>query len=183
MSYEAAVNKAWEELLAFNPPDHFNVRFLADEYSFDISARRAISMSCNIPAKDYALILMLHYQLAKLKSLPPLENEWMDFKELSGVEGYEPAFRKRVVEPVIRKYGKIPEGLIQAGEKFKAKKSDKGDIGLIIDVFGGVPALVVFWKADEEFGAEANILFDKSIGKIFCIEDIIVMAEMIARQL
>lgn len=183
MSYEAAVNKAWEELLAFNPPKLFSVKFLADEYSFDVAGRKAISLSCNIPAKDYALILMLHYQLARLKSLPVLQEQWLDFKELSAVEGYEPAFRKRVVEPIIRKYGKIPEGLIQAGAKFKAKKSDKGDIGIIIDVFEGVPALVVFWKADEEFGAEANVLFDKSISKIFCIEDIIVMAEIIARQL
>ncbi|MFA6349851.1 MAG: DUF3786 domain-containing protein [Candidatus Omnitrophota bacterium] len=183
MGYEAAVNKAWEELLAFNPPKLFSVKFLADEYSFDTVARKAISMSCNVPAKDHALILMLHYQIARLKSLQVIENEWLDFKELSAVEGYGPAFRKRVIEPIIRKYGKTPEGLIQAGAKFKAKKAEQGDIGIIINIFDGVPALVVFWKADEEFGAEANVLFDKSITRIFCIEDIIVMAEMAARQL
>ena len=183
MSYEAAVNKGWEELLSFSPPRNFNVKFLADEYSVDTTTRKVISLSCNISAKDYAVILILHYQLARLKGLPGLRNEWLDFKELSGVQGYEPAFRKRVIEPIIRKYGKMPQGLIEAGGRFSAKKTDKGDIGIIIEVFEGVPVLIVFWKADDEFDPEANVLFDKSISGIFCIEDVIVMAEIIARQL
>jgi len=32
-------------------------------------------------------------------------------------------------------------------------------------------------RGDEEFGPEANILFDKSITDIFCTEDIVVLSE------
>jgi hypothetical protein len=59
----------------------------------------------------------------------------------------------------------------------------EADIGIILDVFAGVPALIELWRADTEFGPEANLLFDKSITGIFCTEDIVVLAESIAGSL
>jgi hypothetical protein len=38
------------------------------------------------------------------------------------------------------------------------------------------------WRPDEEFGPEANLLFDKSITGIFCTEDIVVLAGIIASE-
>jgi len=38
-------------------------------------------------------------------------------------------------------------------------------------------------KADEEFGPDANILFDKNISGIFCTEDIVVLTELIVHLL
>jgi hypothetical protein len=54
---------------------------------------------------------------------------------------------------------------------------------VIIEAFEGVPVLIKAWKADSEFGPDANIYFDKSITGIFCTEDIVVLAGMIASQL
>ena len=53
----------------------------------------------------------------------------------------------------------------------------------VLEVFAGVPVLVKLWKADEEFNADANIYFDSSIKEIFCIEDIVVLAGIIAAAL
>ena len=52
-----------------------------------------------------------------------------------------------------------------------------------MEAFPEVPILVTIWKADEEFKAEANLLFDRSIRGIFCTEDIVVLAELVARAL
>jgi hypothetical protein len=49
--------------------------------------------------------------------------------------------------------------------------------------FEGVPALVKVWKPDEDFGPDANIYFDRSIREIFCTEDIVVLAGIIAASL
>ena len=53
----------------------------------------------------------------------------------------------------------------------------------LVDAFEGVPALVKIWRKDEEFGADANIFFDATIKDIFCTEDIIVLAGLIAASL
>ncbi len=183
MGYEAAINKSWDSLLALKPPKALSVKFLADEYSIDTEGRQVLSLSCNIPAKEHTAILLLHYLAQKIKGLTALSGEWLNFKELSVIEGYQAAFRQRVIERIIRKYGNRPEALYSVLERLPGIRVKEADIGIILDVFEGVPALIELWKADAEFGPEANLLFDKNITRIFCTEDIVVLAESIAANL
>ncbi len=183
MGYEVAINKAWQDLAELNPGKNLSVKFLADEYSLDLRQKKVLSLSCNIAVKDFTAILILHYLIQEIKGLPELTNEWVTFKEISAIEGYYPAFRKRSIEPIIRKYGNKPEAILEDLDRLPAKRVDQGDIGIVIEAFKGVPILVNLWRKDEEFAADANILFDKSIGKIFCTEDIVVLAGMVAASL
>jgi len=178
-----ALNKAWEDLAKLSPDKALSLKFLADTYTLNPQDKKVISLSCNAAAKDFTAILILHYLICKLRGLPKLTNEWVTFKELSAVEGYYPAFRNRAIEPIIRKYGHNPEGLLSSLDRLPAKRVNQGDIGIVFEAFAGVPALVTLWRGDEEFGAEANMLFDKSIAQIFCTEDIVVLAGIIASQL
>lgn len=180
MGYEVATAKAWGELVNLNIPKELSVKFLADEYAFDLEKRQVISVSCNVPAKDFTAILILHYLAASLKGLADLSGEWENFRELAGIEGYSEAFRRRAIEPLLRKYGKSVQGLFNTIDRFGAKKVNQGDAAVVIEVFFGVPVLVELWAGDDEFAPEANILFDKSITKIFCTEDIIVLAGLVA---
>jgi hypothetical protein len=183
MGYEAAINKAWEDLAKLNPDKELSIKFLADEYSIDPENRKVLSLACNSPAKDFYAILILHYALKQLEGLPQLSGEWLSFKGLSGVEGYYPAFRKRSIEPILRKYGQKPEVLLEVLEKLPAKRVEQGDIGIVVEAFVQAPVMITLWRKDDEFGPEANMLFDKSIARIFCTEDIVVLANIIAMQL
>ena len=165
MSYEIAINKAWEDLNKAGPGNNLVVKFLGDEYNIDLNNKQVIFLSGNIPAKDYTAIIILHYLAKKIKGLPQVTGEWLTFRELSGVEGYAAAFHKRVIEPLAKKYGALPD-----------------DTALVVEAFEGVPVMIKSWKADSEFGPDANIYFERNILQIFCIEDIIVLAEMIARK-
>jgi len=183
MGYEVALEKAWDELGKAGILKDNMVKFLGGEYTLDPASRKVMSLSCNAPAKDFSAILILHYLAASFKGLPPLERRWVSFKELAGVEGYSAAFRKRVIEPILHKYGNNPEGLLSALERLPAGKAPEGDVGIILEVFKGVPTMILLWRPDEEFGPEANMLFDESIKQIFCAEDIVVLAGMIAAAL
>ncbi len=180
MGYEVAINRAWEKLAEVSSKKPVCVRFLADEYSVDLESRKIVSLSCNVPAKDFSAILILHYLARKLEGLPVLTGEWVSFKELSGVEGYYPAFKKRALEPIIRKYGSNPQGLLAALDKLPGKRVKQGDVGIVLEAFAGVPVLITLWRGDDEFGPEANMLFDESITHIFCTEDAVVLAGIIA---
>jgi hypothetical protein len=50
-------------------------------------------------------------------------------------------------------------------------------------VLPGVPLQLILWAADDEFPAEANILFDKNIGQIFLPEDVAWLAGMVVYRL
>jgi len=184
MGYEVAVNKAWDNYILAGAEKLAQVKLLNDKYSVDIEARKILSFSCNVPAKDYTAIIILHYLKSKLQGLlDDTSGQWLDFRELSGVEGYQSAFRQRVIERVIKKFGGNPQGLLAVLERFPGKVSRQADAAIILEVFEKVPVLIQLWKGDEEFAPEANVLFDKSITKIFCTEDIVVLAEFIVHQL
>jgi len=183
MSYEVAINKAWENLGQFKPEKALTVKFLADAYIVDYPNRQVTSSAGNIPAKEHLEILILHYLFQKFKGLPVLSGEWISFKELEAGEIYYPAFRKRAIDPILKKYGNNPQGLFCVLERLAAEKVKQGDVAIVVQVFEGVPFMVVLWQGDSEFGPEANLLFDSSIAGIFNSEDVAVLAGFLARQI
>ncbi|MDP2927589.1 MAG: DUF3786 domain-containing protein [Candidatus Omnitrophota bacterium] len=178
-----ALKKAWDDLANLKAPKNLSVKFLADEYNVDTAAEKILSLPCNAPAKDFVSILILHYLAQKLRGLPALSSQWLTFRELSGVEGYYDAYYKRSIEPIIRKYGNSPDALGDVLGRLPARLSEGGDISIVVEAFADVPVLIKLWKPDAEFGPDANIYFDASIKNIFCIEDIVVLAQLVAGQL
>ena len=154
-------------------------------HDIDLEKKTAVSASCNIPAKDHTVIILLHYLAQKLafKILPPASGDWIDFNQLDGGEAYYPTFRKRTIDHIIKKFGQKPEELVRTAARFPSKPGSIGDVSAIIYPFEEVGILIKMSKADEEFGPDANILYDSNISKIFCTEDVVVLTEMIVHQL
>lgn len=183
MAYDLAISKAWLELDAIADSKKYSVNFLNDEYDINLEQRRIFSLSCNVPTQDFICVLLLHYLLKKIKGLPSASGEWISFRQLDGGEGYYPAFKRRVIAPISKKYGRTPEAIYGLIDRFKAKRIQLADVGIVLETFKEVPVLIELWKADEEFGPEVNVLFDRNITHIFCTEDIVVLAEFIAHQI
>ncbi len=185
MQYKEALEKAWKDISDLAGGDNRSVRFLGEEYVVDIAKRDIRTSTAGSPAKDRVSIIILHYLTQRLKSKTMLQpkGEWVDFKNLTGGEGYYPAFKKRTIDVILKKYGKEPDKITETAERFDCKPASIGDIGLVINAFEDVPILITVWKGDEEFEPEANMLFDETISGIFCTEDIVVLAEIITHSL
>jgi len=180
MKYNAALTKAWLELKSVAGDKKFSLLFLADEYEINLEKEKVLSLSADSEAPGHISVLILHFLLRKLKGLPLIKNKWISFKDLAGGLIYYPVFKKRAIDFVVRKYGENPKALFELIGRFDAVKAEFADTSIIIEVFTGVPVLISLWRGDEEFGAEANILFDKSIENIFCTEDVVVLAGVAA---
>ncbi len=185
MSYSQALEKAWSDLAGVAVDKNLAVKFLSDAYSVDLDKKQVLSDSCNIPAKDYVSIITLHYLFLKMKSkeLPNPTGGWIDFNQVEGGEIYFPTFKKRTIDQIVKKFGSNPELLLKSAERFPSKKGETGDVGIIVYPFEEIPIFITIWKGDDEFGPDANILYDKSIRNIFCTEDIVVLTEIVTHQL
>ena len=183
MGYEVALLKAWLELENTTKDKTLSIKFLADEYSIDLENKRVLSLSCNVPAKEYIGILILHYLIQKFKGLPFITGDWIAFRQLEGGLGYYPTFKKRVIATITRKYGSKPDELLKLTERFDAHRIELADISVVVEVLESVPILIELWKGDDEFGPEVNVLYDKSIKDIFCTEDIVVLSEVLAHSI
>lgn len=181
MEYDAALSKAWTQLNSVTKDEKFSARLLTDEYEINLQKQEVVCLSSRAPAQNYAAILLLHYITRKIKGLPSIQGEWISFKELDGGIPYYAAFKKRVINPLLKKYGSEPEHFLEISRKFKSEKLEMGDgdASVVFEVLDGVPMLITFWRADAEFGPEANVLFDKSIKDIFCTEDVVVLSAFV----
>ena len=181
MGYEASLKKAWG---AFGAGlRNRRIRFLGDEYEVDFSKKKILSLSRNIEAKDYYKILILHYLASENKIRDTEKDKWISFKELEGGKEYFPAFRKRTIEPILKKYGNDPALIFEGARPLGAEKMSAGSAAVSIEAFPGIRVGVVIWARDDDFSADCNILFNENIKKILPTEDVAVLGGIVAYSL
>ena len=75
------------------------------------------------------------------------------------------------------------EELENSFEKLNGLRLPLGDVGYKIDAFSCEPMQFYFWDCDDEFEAQANILFDYSATDFNHVESAVSTAEMGVRRL
>lgn len=113
-------------------------------------------------------VLLLHYLQG---CQPRLKGQWVAYREIPGAGFYFGAFVKRAVDPLKKVFGQNVEVLKQASAKLNAKPIETGSAGFVLDALPYAPLQIIVWEGDEEFPAEANILFDASVGDYLSPED------------
>ena len=179
MGYEVALKKAWDTVQDAGIKQQY-IKFLNDEYEIDYAEKNIISMSCNAPAKDFYKLLLLHYIANENKVLRLRRDEWISFKDMDGGEAYFPAFKKRAIDPILRKYGNNPAGIFERIKSFNAEKIGTGTAAISINAFPKIKIAVILWTKDDEFSADCNMLFNPEIKDILPTEDTAVLGGIIA---
>lgn len=121
-------------------------------------------------------ILVLHYLMASDPQGP--SGQWVSYREIPGASFYNSAFIKRAIDPMKKVFGQDPDALNRAAGRLNGRAIEPGDVGFEFDVFPRVPLQIILYVGDEEFPAEANILFDQTVEQILSAEDIAWMAGM-----
>lgn len=129
----------------------------------------------------YEQILILHY-ITTLEN-HPAQGTYVSFKNLPGASFYDTAYRKRGPEKIIKTFGDNIDSLVGAAERLGGERADAGDVSARLQVFPKVEAIVALYRGDEEFPPEANILFRDDIINFLPLEDIAVLAGVIASRL
>lgn len=101
-----------------------------------------------------------------------LTNKWVPFRELEGVGHAYHGFAKIGIDKLVKFFGHKGELFLKAGLKLGGKKVNVGDVGIEITVLPNVPMIFGLWLADDEFPADATILYDCSAVKELHVEDL-----------
>ena len=126
-------------------------------------------------------VLLLHYmQGCNAKTVT---GNWISYREIPGASFYFAAFVKRAINPLKKVFGQNIGGLYEAGAEIGAEKMKFGDAGLQLNVLPKTPLQLILWQGDDEFPAEANILFDEITGDIISPEDAAWLAGMVVYRL
>jgi hypothetical protein len=110
-----------------------------------------------------------------------LSGEWAAFRELKDGAPFSTAFQNGIAEPLAATFTGNENRLISAVQKLRGQRLQ--DNGFVIPAFDCIPVKLHLWDADDEFPAQANILFDKNATDYIHIESIVTIASEALYQL
>lgn len=173
MTYEIALNKAWDEIVALSPSQKHTVKFLTDIYEVQVIDRIVLMRSSDSPASEEISVLILRYLIGILNYGYNQKGEWISFKELKGGPSYYPAYQKNTIKPLLKGLREGPDSLIKnLTGRFGGKLVEGGDVSVELVTFPDVRVKFVFWFADKELPPEVTILFDRELAEIFTTEEV-----------
>jgi hypothetical protein len=126
-------------------------------------------------------VLILHY-LRDARTTSPT-GKWVSYRELPSGGFYYPVFRARAEIPLIKSLGNRPDLFKKAACSLGGEPAQYGDLAFKIIAFPRLPLVYILWAEDEEFPANASILFDSSAGNHLHIEDLAYLGETVTRDL
>ena len=115
---------------------------------------------------------LFHYAIEN----PAASGKLVPFREVKRVYPFEAAYRKTILSEFQNIFAGHVEELITACRKLNGEKMPQGDAGFILPVFPFLKIAVLFWDGDDEFEAQANMLFDSNITDFLHEENVVGVA-------
>lgn len=116
------------------------------------------------------IFTLFHYSVPGTR----LTGEWMPFRDLRHASPFAAAFQKGIILPLAKAFSGHGDLLPEAVEKLRGVRL--GENSWQLPAFACIPMRLNFWDGDEEFEAQANLLFDKSAVDFIHVESIVTIA-------
>lgn len=132
---------------------------------------------------DYQTVLSIYHLFHFSVKQPKITGRFVPFREVKRCGPFDPAFKRQVLQPFAKAFEGKKELLIQAGEKLGFRRLPQSDAGFEAKAFECMPVQILFWDGDDEFSAQANILFDENITDFTHEETVVVIGDNAAKTL
>lgn len=155
--------------------DYLTIRHFGKKYGINrktgelIAFDTAEQVSLNTKLNIYTLLWYCSPQAGRV-------GEWVPFRQLKDASPFGPAFQKGVVDALAATFSRHMDRFAEACLKLGARDISMADAGFELDAFSCIPMRVLFWEGDDEFPAQANILFDKNAVSFIHVESIVTIA-------
>ena len=126
-------------------------------------------------------ILLLDYLRGGDGSRPV--GKWIGFQELSDGTFYRHAFQGYSGDQLVRDFSGDVGAFRRAAEALDGTPVDLGDAGYAFRALPHVPLAVVWWDGDEEFPANAMVLFDAVADRYLPTDGLAILGRMLCRRL
>lgn len=107
---------------------------------------------------------------------PVASGNLVAFRQVKRVYPFEAAYRRTIIFRLQELFAGKTEELRKACEDLGGTLLPQGDVGYVLPVFPFLNIAVLFWDKDEEFEAQANMLFDSEITEFMHEENVVCVA-------
>ena len=107
---------------------------------------------------------------------PVASGNLVAFRQVKRVYPFEAAYRRTIISRLQKIFSGKTAELKKACEILGGTPLPQGDVGYVLPVFPFLNIAVLFWDKDEEFDAQANMLFDSEITEFMHEENVVCVA-------
>lgn len=107
---------------------------------------------------------------------PVASGNLVAFRQVKRVYPFEAAYRRTIIFRLQKTFSGKTAELKKACEILGGTPLLQGDVGYVLPVFPFLNIAVLFWDKDEEFDAQANMLFDSEITEFMHEENVVCVA-------
>jgi hypothetical protein len=144
-------------------------------------AGEAVVQTTGKPAHVTIAIVLMHYLLTA-DGTPPADR-WLAFRDLPDGMFYAQAFAGHAEGEIARKFGADVPGFRQAAASLGGQPLDLADASFRFQALPRLAVAVLLWAGDDEFPAQARVLFDAHAGRYLPTEDLAGTGDWLAHKL
>ncbi len=130
---------------------------------------------------SYFGIFIINY-LLQVNDMEPV-NEWISEKDIPGGTTFFRGPHLIPVDRIANRYTNNPEDFIKQCNALGGTPLNMGDAAFRFSITPRLPIAVIFWDRDDDFPAEAKILFDKSIVSHLTLDIVFALAVDVCHRL
>lgn len=134
-----------------------------------------------IPPDDYFLLFGMHYLLTARPVDPT--GEWISEKDIPGGETFFRGPHQIPTHLISDRFVNDLEALGRRCEALGGRKTDMADAAYVFEITPRIPVAMLYWTGDEDFPAEANLLFDKTLQRHLASDIVYALAVGVCKRL
>lgn len=163
--------------------DNLKLPFLSREITISLPGYRNINNPHNQVPLIFKIVILKYLNKTYLNPDMNIKGRWISFRELPDGLFYSKTIKKEVETPLARFFSSEKELYSRVCAELGGKRDEKFSEGMIFSLFPKFMLLFKFWPKDEEFPAEAKILFDITAVNLFNADEIKMILIYFARLL
>ena len=162
--------------------DRYQITVWQNTYAVSPALETVEAIEGSVPARsDYMALFIVHYLLGSVSL--PLSGTWVSEKDIPGGAAFFRGPHTLPTDRIARAFGDDPDRFSKACADLNGQPLDMADRAFVFHITPDIPVSVLFWQADEDFPAEAKLLFDRSISQRLALDIVYALAVMVCHTL
>jgi hypothetical protein len=152
----------------------YRISVWGEDYGIYPRESQIIRLQENNPDVGHLLGLFIIYYLLRAKDMS-ISKEWISEKDIPGGPTFFRGPHKIPTQIIEKRYENNVEEFKEVCEQLDGIPLDMADAAYAFEITPRIPVAVQFWDKDDEFSAEAKLLFDRTIAEqlapdiVFCL--------------
>ena len=160
----------------------YTLTIWGDDYKVSPHEQLIERITDNLPAPGEIFnFFILHYLLNSKES--EVKNQWISEKEIPGGDLFFSVSHEIPTCLISRRYSNDIDGFKRRCAQLRGIPLDMADASCSFSITPRVPVAVLFWDGDEDFPAEAKLLFDKSIAGFLAPDIVLALAHEVCSRI